>query len=140
MTAAAGNRRVLLGVLAVLGIVPVATGLLGIIRGPAGAPGGAATTASVDSEYRFVNVFWAAAGGVLWWTLRKPDTRVGVTRFVLLLAAAGGLPRLLSLHERGRPHPVFQGTIVLELVIIPLVLLWHRRVFSSSQLSAKKDR
>ena len=126
----ANSRTALLATVGALGAVPVATGLLGILRGPEGAPGGGPTTASVDSEYRFTNVFWTAAGLILWWSLRRPEQRAGVTRLILGLASAGGLPRVLSIAKSGRPHPVFQATIVLELLVVPLVLLWHRRVFS----------
>lgn len=122
------SRPLLLATIGVLGAVPLATGLLGVLRGPAGAPGGAPTTASVDSEYRFVNVFWAAAGPALWWSLVRAEERAGFTRVVLSLAAAGGLPRLLSVRRTGWPHPVFRGTIVLELVVVPVVLAWHARV------------
>lgn len=120
-------------VLATLGAVPVATGLLGILAGPGGAPGGGPTTASVDSEYRFINVFWVAAGGVLWWSLVRPVERATTTRLVLGVTALGGLPRLLSIRHAGRPHPVFQGTIVLELVILPLLLIWHGRAIRDSR-------
>jgi len=122
------SRTALLVTLGALGVIPVATGLLGIAKGPAGAPGGGPTTASVDSEYRFVNVFWAAAGGVLWWSLGRPDQRSTITRLVLTLASIGGVPRLVSWRAVGRPHPVFVGTVVLELVVLPLVLVWHARV------------
>jgi hypothetical protein len=122
------SRTALLSTIGLLGAVPLATGVLGILRGPEGAPGGGPTTASVDSEYRFINVFWAAAGPALWWTLLKPAERAGFTRVLLGLASAGGLPRLLSVRRTGWPHPVFRGTIVLELVVVPLVLLWHARV------------
>ncbi|MDO9396386.1 MAG: DUF4345 domain-containing protein [Herbiconiux sp.] len=124
-----GERRALLGTVAALGAIPVATGLLGMLGGPEKAPGGGPTTASVDSEYRFVNLFWTAAGVLLWWTLARPAERAGRTRAILGLAAAGGLPRLLSIARVGLPHPVFRATVVLELVLVPLVVLWHRRVF-----------
>ncbi|MBZ2196495.1 DUF4345 domain-containing protein [Occultella gossypii] len=126
------ERTALLATIATLGAVPVATGLSAMIGGPAAAPGGGPTTASVDSEYRFVNLFWAAAGGTLWWSLRRPEQRSAVTRSVLGLAAVGGIPRLLSVRKVGRPHPVFQGALVLELVVVPLVLGWHRRVIRPS--------
>ena len=123
------TTRPLLIVLYVLGVVPVATGLLAILGGPAAAPGGAPAVASVDSEYRFVNTFWLAAGLILWWSLRRAADRALVTRTVLAIAAIGGIPRLVSLLVVGPPHPIFLGTLVLELVIVPLVILWHSRVF-----------
>ena len=121
--------RLLIVVLAVLGAVPVATGLLAIVGGPTVAPGGGPTTPSIDSEYRFVNVFWLAAGLILWWTLRRASDRALVTRVVLVIAATGGIARLISVLVVGWPHPVFVGTIVLELVVVPLVIWWHSRVF-----------
>jgi hypothetical protein len=122
------QRTALIGTIATLGAIPVATGAIGMIAGPEGAPGGGPTTASVDSEYRFVNLFWAAAGVILWWSLREPEERAGVTRLLLGLAAAGGLPRLLSIARRGLPHPVFRAVTVLELLVVPIVLIWHGRV------------
>lgn len=125
----ARERLTLLSTIALLGTIPVSTGILGIVGGPEKAPGGGPTTASVDSEYRFVNVFWSAAGGLLWWTLRQPEQRLIATRAVLGLAALGGLPRLLSVRRVGLPHPIFRATIVVELLVVPLVLIWHSRVF-----------
>jgi hypothetical protein len=84
----------------------------------------------VDSEYRFVNVFWFAAGGGLWWSILAPAERSATTRALLALASAGGLPRLLSWRVAGRPHLVFQFATALELVGVPAVLIWHRSVFT----------
>jgi hypothetical protein len=52
----------LLVVIAVLGAVPVLSGLLGIVIGPEALPGGGPVNATIDSEYRFTNTFWLAAG------------------------------------------------------------------------------
>lgn len=123
------ERRAHLVTLAALGAVPVATGALGILTGPEGAPGGGPTTASVDSEYRFVNTFWLAGGVTLWWSLTAPRERARTTRSILTLAGLGGGPRLLSWRRHGRPHPVFVGALALELVGMPAVVCWHRRVF-----------
>jgi hypothetical protein len=122
------SRRALLGILAVLGAVPTATGLASVLVGTRSVAGGGATSASTDSEWRFVNVFWGAAGPLLWWTLQDPVERTRETRLVLGLAAAGGVARLLSWKQVGRPHPVYLGTLGLELSAVPL-LLWHRAAF-----------
>ncbi len=60
--------------------------------------------------------------------MARPEERAGPTRLLLGLAAAGGLPRLLSVRRTGWPHPVFRATLVLELLVVPLVLAWHARV------------
>lgn len=131
------SKRVLIVVLYVLGFVPVATGLLGIIGGPAAAPGGAPAVASVDSEYRFVNVFWVAAGLILWWSVRKAAERALVTRVILAVAAIGAIGRVISWILTGPPHPVFIGALVLEVLIVPLVILWHSRVFPLAPVSGR---
>jgi len=122
------ERTALLFVLAALGAIPVASGTAGMAFGTGALPGGEQTVGSIDSEYRFVNVFWAAAGGLLWWSLRQPENRSATTRMVLSLAAFGGFPRLLSWVKTGSPHPVFRATILLELFVVPVVLAWHARV------------
>ncbi|MFI5612478.1 DUF4345 domain-containing protein [Amycolatopsis sp. NPDC051903] len=136
--AGAKSRKALLTVLGVLGAIPVASGLTGILGGPDRAPGGAPTTPSVDSEYRFVNTFWTAAGLALWWSLRRPEKRAATTRLVLATAAAGGVPRLISARRTGAPHPVFRAATVLELLVVPLVLLWHALVVRSGDQEPKK--
>lgn len=111
--------------LGVLGAVPVASGTAGILLGPGGLPGAEPPGSTIDSEYRFVNVFWLAAGVMLWWSLRQPEQRSTVTRLVFGLASLGAGPRLLSWARTGPPHLVFKATLVLELVVVPIVLSWH---------------
>jgi hypothetical protein len=123
-----GHRPVII-VIAVLGTVPVLSGLLGIIGGPGVLPGGEAVNATVDGEYRFVNIFWLAAGLLIWWSLRRPEERAAVTRVILTIASLGAIPRLVSVAVTGWPHPVFVGALVLELFVVPLVIWWHVRTF-----------
>jgi len=124
-----GMKRLLLVLLGALGAVPVATGLLAIFGGAESAPGGGPVPASVDSEYRFVNVFWVAAGLILWWTLRRPLERALVTRVVLAIVVAGGVARVISVLVVGWPHPVYIGAMVVELVVVPLLIVWHARQY-----------
>lgn len=121
------QHRLLTGLLAMLGLVPVVTGLAGIFLGPPFAPGGEVAGASLDSEYRFTNVFWLAAGVALWWSLLRLRERRSITQLVLALAFLGGFARLISVAATGWPHPVFIGALALELVVVPLVLWWHVR-------------
>ncbi|GAB2474920.1 hypothetical protein GCM10027063_14740 [Promicromonospora xylanilytica] len=122
------GRRTLIWVIAVLGGVAVSSGLLGIVGGPEALPGGESVNATVDSQYRFTNVFWLAAGLLVWWSLRRPEQRYEVTRVILTIASVGGVARLVSGLLTGWPHPIFVGVAALELAVVPLVIWWHTRV------------
>lgn len=119
------SRTVLRVVLVILSLIPITTGLLAIIVGTTGLPEQSNVSATVDSEYRFVNVFWLAAGVALLWSTFDMTERRAVTRVMLALAALGGLVRMWSVIAAGWPHPFFIATIALELVVVPLVLWWH---------------
>ena len=57
-----------------------------------------------------------------------------------MIAALGGFARLASWAAVGPPHPVFIGTIVLELVIVPLVIWWHSRAFPAATTRPSEAR
>jgi hypothetical protein len=122
------SRRGLQIVLAVLATVALASGLLGMLAGPTALPGGGPVTATVDSEYRFSNAFWFMAGAVVWWAVPRVERATAVLRVTLGAAFLGGLARLLAAAASGWPHPVFLGTLAIELVLVPAVLLWQAKV------------
>ena len=126
-------QRLLVIVLYVLGTVVIASALLAIVGGPTAEPGGGPVPASIDSEFRFAHVIWLAVGVILFWTLRRPAERAPVTRVLLVVAACGGIARLISLAVVGWPHPVYIGIGIVELVVVPLVIWWHSRVFFKEQ-------
>lgn len=123
------SQRALVVIIAILGFVPVATGLLAIFGGPSASPGGEQISASLDSEYRFLNGIWVAAGLILWWSLRRPLERALVTRVILVVASVAGLARIIPAIQQGLPHPAFVAAWVLELLILPFIVWWHSRAF-----------
>jgi Domain of unknown function (DUF4345) len=122
------SHRFLIATLAALGAVPVLTGIVGIVGGLQFSPEAGAST-YLDSEYRFLNVCWAAAGGALWWSLRRPADRAAVTRAVLTVMVLGGLARLVGAVLTGLPPVPFRISMAIELILIPALLVWHRRAF-----------
>jgi len=123
------NAKILTVVIYMLGATAIVTGLLAVIGGPAAEFGGKAAVASVDSQFRYASFFWLAAGVILIWTALKPVERAVVTRTILVVAALAGLTRILSIAVAGLPHPFFLVTMGLELVVTPLIILWHSRAF-----------
>jgi hypothetical protein len=51
-----------------------------------------------------------------------------VLRVTLGAAFLGGLARLLAVAASGWPHPVFLGALGVELVLIPVLVLWQAKV------------
>jgi hypothetical protein len=112
----------------VLATVAVASGLFGMLAGPTALPGAGPVDATVDSEYRFSNAFWFTAGVVVWWAVPRVHLATTVLRLTLGAAFLGGMARLLAAAASGWPHPVFLGTLGVELVLVPLVLLWQSKI------------
>jgi hypothetical protein len=130
------SRRALQIVLAILASVAVASGLYGMLAGPTALPGGGPVDATVDSEYRFVNSYWFAAGVLVWWAVPRVHYATALLRVTLGTAFLGGLARLLAAAVSGWPHPVFLGALGVELVVVPTVLLWQTRVANAARCAA----
>ena len=128
MTQQSGSRRRLQWTVGLLASIPVASAISEIVRGPHGVPGGSPdVTPTVDSSLRYANAFKFAVGPVMWSQLRRVEQSQAVT-FALSTIFLGGLARLRSWQQRGRPHPITVGAIALETIGVPILLAWQRRL------------
>jgi hypothetical protein len=106
-----------------------------IVRGPQGVPGGSPDVVpTVDSSLRYANVFKLAAGPVMWSQLGRVEQSPVVT-FALSTIFVGGLARLRSWQQRGRPHPVTLAAIALETLGVAGLLAWQKRLSTSTNPS-----
>lgn len=126
------SKRRLQWTLGILAAAPVVSASQEILRGAQGVPGGSpAVTPTVDNSLRYANVFKFAVGPVIWSHLahveRSPAISIAATTI-----AVGGLARLLSWQQRGRPHPVTIAAVVLEIVQLPILFAWQRRISRSA--------
>ena len=122
------SRRGLQWTLGVLAAIPTASAIGEIVRGAQGVPGGSPEVVpTVDSSLRYANVFKLAVGPVMWSQLGRVEQSSAVT-FALSTIAFGGLARLRSWQQRGRPHPITVGAIALETIGVPILLAWQRRL------------
>ena len=122
------SRRGLQWTFGVLAAIPVASATGEILRGAQGVPGGSPDViATVDSSLRYANVFKFAVGPVIWAQLGHVE-RSPALSFAVATIATGGLARLRSWQQRGRPHPITVAAIGLEIIGGPILLAWQRRL------------
>ncbi len=125
-------RRGLQRTLTVLTVIPMASAISEIIRGPQGVPGGSPDVApTVDSALRYANVFKLAAGPLMLSQLGRVEQSPVVT-YTLSTIFIGGLARLRSWQQRGRPHPIMVSAIALETVGVAGLLAWRKSLSSRS--------
>lgn len=110
-----------------MGVTAAVTGSLVAAGGAAAIPGGAPAAASNDSVLRFYAVWWAAQAPALWRLSRDPALPSAQLTAVCATTFLGGLARLVSAQQSGRPHPLFQTLMVSELVLPPMLLALRRR-------------
>jgi hypothetical protein len=128
------GRTQLQRTLATLAVIPFGFGSAGMLIGPRNIPGNhIQVDASFESEYRFVHAFWFAAGPVIWSTLPRIEEDPVALQAVMGTVVLGGLARLLSWRQNGRPRPVFVAGVVLELVVIPGLWVWKSRVVRAAR-------
>jgi hypothetical protein len=127
------STRGLQAVTGALGILAIVTGVMAVAGGPAGMLDGQATTATVDSEVRFMAVYWLAYGiGTLYLVPRIASLST-LYRGWLAVMFASGVARAISFLLNGAPHPVIAAAILVELLLPPVLFLWQRRVAGVSR-------
>jgi hypothetical protein len=126
------ERRAMQIVLAVLSLIPLlGLGITWLVGPPYFSHGsGGAVSNALDSQFRYLaGVYAGAVTGSLWWAIPRIEDRGAA---VLLAGGAvflGGLGRCVSFATVGHPgDPAMMGGLMLELGVVPLLILWQRRI------------
>src|SRR4051812_14226727 len=122
------RRRGLQTLLLGLGAVATATGTATLTRGTSIIRAAGPTSANVDSEHRFMAAWWAALGPVLWAVVPDVENRGRAVRAVAGACFVGGLSRVVSAAQAGRPDRLYEVLTVVELALPPLLVAWQRAV------------
>lgn len=121
--------RLLQLVVALACIVPLATGIDGVVRGAAMFTALARPAPiDLDSHFRYLSGVFLVMG--LWFASCVPDIADKGARFRLLgaMVVGGGLARAWSWWDIGTPSRGDRLGLVMELAVVPLLLLWQAGV------------
>jgi hypothetical protein len=124
------ERRALQIVTAILGLVPLATGLIGMsgISDPIYASLGLPADPLFDSNLRFFAGVWLGLGLAIFWLVPKIEQHTLLFRVIWGMIFIGGIGRIVSMLFVGLPPAPFIGFTVLEIVGAPLFVIWQRRI------------
>ena len=118
-------------VVAVAGIVPVAAGLDGMLRGAAMLGGHPGADLTLDSHLRYLSGLLFGVGLGFWSTIPRIEMRTGRFRLLTAIVVAGGLGRLYGIVVEGLPPAPMLFGLVMELGVTPLLCWWQGRVAAS---------
>lgn len=131
------EKRLLKLAVAVGCLSPLIVGGMGVLQGPAAFGHPADVPRDLDSHFRYVSgIFFATAFG---FASCIPAIERRGERFRLLggLIVVGGLARALSLLQVGAPSTGHLLGLGMELVVVPLLLLWQTRVARRYSVEAR---
>ena len=121
------NLQIVMGL---LGIIPVATGLLGMmgVHDPVYVAAGVPPIVLLDTNLRFYSGVWIGLGLALWWLIPRIEKQTVLFRVLWGMIFIGGVGRLLSMIMLGGPPVTFVAFTAIEIVGAPLFIWWQLRV------------
>jgi hypothetical protein len=121
------NLQIAMGL---LGIIPVATGLLGMmgVHDPVYVAAGVPPIVLLDTNLRFYSGVWVGAGLALWWLIPTIERQTVLFRVLWGMIFIGGIGRLLSMIMLAWPPIPFVAFTAIEIVGAPLFIWWQSRV------------
>ena len=124
------GKRLLQIATALLGLVPLLTGLITMlgVHDPLYSAAGIPALPVLDSNLRFFGGVWLGLGIAILWLVPRIETETVLFRAIWGAIFLGGAGRLLSILLVGTPPIPFVGFTALELIGAPLFIYWQHRV------------
>ncbi|HEX9947711.1 MAG TPA: DUF4345 domain-containing protein [Allosphingosinicella sp.] len=123
------ERRLLQLAVALGCVVPLLAGGSGILQGPGFLRGVASPVPpDLDSHFRYLSGLLFAIGLGFASCIPGIERKTARFRLLALLVFIGGIGRLLSYLSIGTPGAGHVFGLVMELVTVPLLVLWQARV------------
>ena len=117
---------------ALLSLIPISVGAMGILLGPRWLGLDPPWPASLDSHFRYLSGIFFAGGVAFVSTIPRIERHTGRVRLLAALVVAGGLARAYSLSAVGMPTSGHLFGLAMELIVTPLLVIWQARVAASN--------
>jgi len=127
-------KRALQVTIAVLGLLPLAFGTLGLFMGAAMYVPPEAATPKLDSQFRFMSGWDVGLALVAWWFIPNIERDTGLFKLVCLAVFLGGLGRVAAWLLTGSPGLAFGVVTAVEL-LVPMLIPWQSYVARTSAAS-----
>ena len=127
------ERKLVQGIFAIAGLVLVGFGFAGVFFGANFLD--LSGNVVMDSYIRFLKGMLLAIGLIYWSSIadiERHGERIALVTFILVL---GAVPRLMAVIGHGVPTIGIIVGLVGELIVAPLLWLWHRRVVEAAHRS-----
>jgi len=124
-------KRALQVTIAVLGLLPLAFGTLGLFTGVTMYIPLEAATPKLDSQFRFMSGWDVGLALVAWWFIPNIERHTGLFKLVCLVVFLGGLGRVAAWLVSGPPGVAFGAVTAVEL-LVPVLIPWQSYVARTS--------
>ena len=123
------EQKLLQAAVAIACLVPLTAGAVGVVRGAEMIAGvDAPVPTDLDSHFRYLSGLLLGIGLGLASCVARIEEKRGLFGALCGLVVLGGLARFASLLADGAPGAGHLFGLAMELVVVPLLLLWQRRV------------
>lgn len=124
------TKKALQVVTTILGLVPLGTGLIGLmgLSDPLYASLGIPASPVLDSNLRFLSGVWLGVGCAVLWLVPRIASQGVLFRALWGMIFLGGVGRALSMVYAGWPPAPFIAFTALEIIGAPLFVYWQARV------------
>jgi Domain of unknown function (DUF4345) len=113
--------------LAILSLIPLLVGTLGITQGTSRWLAVDAITPNFDSHYRYITGYYFSLGLIGLWLIPRIEKHTGLFRIICVSVFIGGIGRVISIAQVGVPNPMMLAFTALELCF-PLLLWWQAKL------------
>ena len=124
------SKRALQILTGLLAVIPVGTGLLGIlgVEDPVYVAVGVPRILLLDTNLRFYSGAWLGLGLALFWLIPTIERQTVLFRVLWGMIFIGGIGRVLSMMRLGWPPVPFVAFTAIELVGAQLFIWWQSRL------------